>query len=361
MEGLLQKRGSAVTRELWFLLISVSVFVAVAYVSRDRIPIKANASRVASNFLYSGDTGKQAALPELPEVKAADERAQWGRNPFLTPEEEAAGGRPETSGLEIRAIIVGQHKSVASLGGRTVTVGEKIGEEKVLEIRHDVVVLERDGRRRVLKAPPVRAKPPSRGPLPELIVAEIEQKKEPERVYTFTLRDAEIHEVLLAISMQTSFSIVMDPDVQGRVTLDLKKVTLTDAMDTLSDLLGLTYKVKQNSIRISKPAVETRIFSLQYVHRKRSGTSPAAAQIGAAETATPGVATEGEAGGLTTVTAASDTDLWTDVEAGVKNLLSAEGKVVVDKKSGNIVVTDLPEFLDRVARFLESMGGSVQR
>ncbi len=120
-------------------------------------------------------------------------------------------------------------------------------------------------------------------------------------------------------------------------------------------------KFKQNSIRISKLAVETRIFSLQYVHRKRSGTSPAAAQIGAVETATPGVATEGETGGLTTVTAATDTDLWTDVEAGVKSLLSAEGKVVVDKKSGNIVVTDLPEFLDRVAYFLESTGGSVTR
>ncbi len=232
------------TRELWFLLISVSVFVAVAYVSRDRILIKADASRVASNLLDSGDTGKHAALPKLPEVKAADERAQWGRNPFLTPEEEATGGRPETGGLEIRAIIVGQHKSVASIGGRTVAVGEKIGEEKVVEIRHDVVVLERDGRRRDLKAPPVRAKPPSRGPLPELIVVEIEQKKEPERVYTFTLRDAEIREVLLAISKQTSFSIVMDPAVQGRVTLDLKKVTLTNAMDTLSDLLGLTYKFK---------------------------------------------------------------------------------------------------------------------
>ena len=71
----------------------------------------------------------------------------------------------------------------------------------------------------------------SQEPLPELIVTEIEQEREPQRVYSFTLRNAEIHEVLLSISKQTSYNIVVDPDVQGSVTLDLKNVTLTDALD----------------------------------------------------------------------------------------------------------------------------------
>jgi len=219
--------------------------------------------------------------------------------------------------------------------------------------------------------PPVPIQASSQEPLPELIVTEIEKEREPERVYSFTLRDADIHEVMLSISKQTSYNIVVHPDVQGSVTLDLKNVTLTDALDTLTDLLGLTYKVKRNLIRVSRPALETRIFSLGYVNLKRTSNSSTTAQIGASIGGGVGGATAGAtaaaagggggAGGQTTITTSSETDLWSSVEAGVTQLLSTDGKLVVDKQGGNILVTDFPRFLDRIATFLETVEGSVQR
>lgn len=211
----------------------------------------------------------------------------------------------------------------------------------------------------------------SQEPLPELIVTEIEKEREPERVYSFTLRDADIHEVMLSISKQTSYNIVVHPDVQGSVTLDLKNVTLTDALDTLTNLLGLTYKVKRNLIRVSRPALETRIFSLGYVNLKRTANSSTTAQIGASIAGgvgggTPGATAGaagggGGAGGQTTITTSSETDLWSSIEAGVTQLLSTDGKLVMDKQGGNILVTDFPRFLDRIAAFLETVEGSVQR
>jgi len=220
-------------------------------------------------------------------------------------------------------------------------------------------------------APPVPTQASSQEPLPELIVTEIEKEREPERVYSFTLRNADIHEVMLSISKQTSYNIVVHPDVQGSVTLDLKNVTLTDALDTLTDLLGLTYKVKRNLIRVSRPALETRIFSLGYVSLKRTGSSSTTAQIGASIAGGVGGATAGAtasaagggggAGGQTTITTSSETDLWSSLEAGVTQLLSTDGKLVMDKQGGNILVTDFPRFLDRIATFLETVEGSVQR
>ena len=207
----------------------------------------------------------------------------------------------------------------------------------------------------------------SQEPLPELIVTEIEKEREPERVYSFTLRGADIHEVMLSISKQTSYNIVVEPDVQGSVTLDLKNVTLTDALDTLTKLLGLTYKVKRNLIWVSRPALETRIFSLGYVNLKRTGNSSTTAQIGASIAggvggATAGAGGSGEgAGGQTTITTSSETDLWSSLEAGLTQLLSTDGKLVMDKQGGNILVTDFPRFLDRIANFLETVEGSVQR
>jgi MSHA type pilus biogenesis protein MshL len=202
------------------------------------------------------------------------------------------------------------------------------------------------------QAVPGRAEKVSEEKLPGLIITEIETKREPERLYGFSLRDADIREVFMAISKHANFNVVADPDVQGKVTVDLKNVTLTEALDTLSDLLDLTYAVKQNVIRVSKPKPETRVFALQYVNLKRSGTSSTSAQVGAAG---------GRAGGQSTVTTTTETDLWKDIDAGVAKLLSPTGKMLVDRQSGNIVVTDFPRFLDQIGDFLEKIEGSVQR
>ena len=212
---------------------------------------------------------------------------------------------------------------------------------------------------------PARPERPPEERLPGLIVTEIEGKREPERLYSFSLRDADIREVLTALSKQTSFNIVVNQDIQGRVTVDLKNVTMAEALDTLTELLDLSYRIKQNVIRVSKPMPETRIFSLQYVNLKRTGSSSASAQIGTTGGGTTGATGTttlgGGGGGSTTVTTSTESDLWRDVEAGVGKLLSPVGKMVVDKQSSNILVTDLPKFLDRIASFLESVEGSVQR
>lgn len=206
------------------------------------------------------------------------------------------------------------------------------------------------------QAAPARAEKRRENSLPGLIVTEVEGKREPQRLYSFSLRDADIREVLMAISKQTSFNVVVDPDVRGSVTVDLKNVALSDALDTLTELLDLTYKVKRNLIWVSIPKPETRIFSLQYVDLIRTGTSSTSAQIGAG-----GGEVAGGATGSSTVSTTTSTDLWTNIETGLGELISPEGQVVVDRQSGNILVTDLPKVLDRVATFLEAIEGSVQR
>ena len=90
-------------------------------------------------------------------------RRGWGRNPFLTPEEIASlrqgkirprsGPPEELPHWEVNTILVSDSRRIAILGNPTVTVtvGEWIGEEKVLEINPDNVVLGRSGIRRVIK------------------------------------------------------------------------------------------------------------------------------------------------------------------------------------------------------------------
>lgn len=99
-----------------------------------------------------GGDSTQSMAQAAPGQHAAAETLPWGRNPFLTEREaaEGRGWRPDET-LRVKAIIVGQPRGVATLNDRTVVVGDKVGEETVREIRRDGVVLEKDGRKRVLR------------------------------------------------------------------------------------------------------------------------------------------------------------------------------------------------------------------
>ena len=93
----------------------------------------------------------QEGSKETAQSGAIEESTPWGRSPFLTEAEAAKLVAGVQEGRRVKAIVVGAPKSVATIDGQAVVVGEKIGEEKVVEINQDSVVLEMDGVRRVLR------------------------------------------------------------------------------------------------------------------------------------------------------------------------------------------------------------------
>ncbi len=141
-------------RGKWPFVPSVFIFFAalgVVVIGHDGMLITTWSLSAAENGLRDGLKGSGVRGSRGLALQPTDEDTAWGRNPFLTPEEEASGGRPADQGLVIRTIIIGHDKSVATLGGRTVTVGDRIGDEIVVEIRRNAVVLEKNGRRRILR------------------------------------------------------------------------------------------------------------------------------------------------------------------------------------------------------------------
>ena len=149
-------------RERWLLLTSILIFAGLGvYYLRpgwigDVAKKKSSGTTARPQPVPEGISGRRSA--EVAEAKVrsevVDESTSWGRTPFLTESEAARGKALGTSGLDglrIKAIIMGRPRSVAMIDGRTVAVGEKIGEETVVEIRKDSVVLEVDGVKRILR------------------------------------------------------------------------------------------------------------------------------------------------------------------------------------------------------------------
>lgn len=111
-----------------------------------------------------------ADVPRLSQEELAQWRTRyadaWKRNPFFTAEEEAllASGDvtalpappspvavPALPSYTVKMVLIFETSRVAAIDGRLVSEGEMLGEERVVEIQPDGVVLERAGQRRRVK------------------------------------------------------------------------------------------------------------------------------------------------------------------------------------------------------------------
>ena len=220
-------------------------------------------------------------------------------------------------------------------------------------------------------SPQDQSKATAKGELKELVLPQKgEIGAKPQKLYTLRMRDAEVQDLLLAFSREdTNLNVVVDPKVSGRFTVDLKGVTLEQALDVICSQLGVEYRREKNIITIYKPSLETRIFSLDYITTVRKGKSFATGGISGRSS---GGGTSGGAGGSSAsgqsrsagyseVSTEDESDLWKEIEKGLQSLKSTEGSVIVHKSSNTVLVKDSPASLQRIAGYLNSVTGSVQR
>lgn len=103
-------------------------------------------------------------LPQMPanvakRLEKIDKDASWLRDPFELPKMVGAGANVKADTMpRLVAIIEGKQGRYAIFGSKIVKKGDYIGEERVLEIGHDKVVLDIMGEKRVLSIQADKAK-----------------------------------------------------------------------------------------------------------------------------------------------------------------------------------------------------------
>ncbi|MBI5125475.1 MAG: secretin and TonB N-terminal domain-containing protein, partial [Planctomycetes bacterium] len=230
--------------------------------------------------------------------------------------------------------------------------------------------------------------------LEELPVLQLEEKiKKPEtpRVYSLFVRDADVRDVLQGFSKEGKVNIVVDPDVSGKVTIDLKDVTMAQAMDALLTPMGLEYRVDSGFIRVFKPRPITRMFRLNYILTTRTGERSLSTSVGS--TTTAGGGGGGTTGGGFTagggkVTGADTQDVFRELEMSLASIglksagmlgtqgtggagaaLSTittlppgvKGLFSINRQAGIVLVNAFPEVMAKVAELLEAVEGTIQR
>lgn len=156
-----------------------------------------------------------------------------------------------------------------------------------------------------------------------------------------------VRELLLRLVGGTSLSVVPDADVTGTFAGELKNVSVRQALDLVLPSLGLDYALDGTFIRVFPRATETRIFQIDYLAAERS--------LGA------DLGVTAPAGGIRASTTTGGADLFDEIAAGVRTLVSDRGAFNLDRKAGLIQVTDAADRLERVGAYLEAVHGRVHQ
>ncbi len=182
---------------------------------------------------------------------------------------------------------------------------------------------------------------------------------------------ADLRLVLTSLAQAHGLNLVMPPDIIGTVSIDLKGVTLLQALDAILPPRGLEYTIQDNLLRVNKVQLESRTYKFDYITTQRSLSRSLSASSTAGgggfgtgvSTGAAGGAVGGGGGGgsSSSLSGQETTNLLTELEAAVNALKSPEGKVVFQRMAGIVFVTDYPRYLETIGLFLETVQSSVHR
>jgi MSHA biogenesis protein MshL len=218
--------------------------------------------------------------------------------------------------------------------------------------------------------------------------------------FDVSVRNVPAKDFFLGLVNGTGINLVVHPDVDGSITLDLKNVTVDDVLRVTRDIYGYEFRRDRNIYSIYANALRTEVFQINYLDVQRVGVSDTSVLIGRSqssgnngngnsgnnnasndnanllsmiENATQGAnGTNGGGGGnsgsgLTPgsrVQTLNRTNFWASLERTIESIVGGESEnrsVIVTPQAGMVVVKAMPNELSAVRNFLERSELSVKR
>jgi MSHA biogenesis protein MshL len=193
----------------------------------------------------------------------------------------------------------------------------------------------------------------------------------------------------LSLVSGTGINVVVHPEVEGVISLELNNVTIEEVLDVCRDIYGYEYKRSGAIYSIYPRKLTTAIFRVNYLDVQRVGVSDTSLLIGKISSddddnnnnsgsggadsnpnllgylgGAEGSSGEGSSSPGARVQTLNKTDFWTSLQETILAMLGGQGgdrMVMVNPLAGLVVVKALPRELHRVRDFLERSELSVKR
>lgn len=202
--------------------------------------------------------------------------------------------------------------------------------------------------------------------------------------FDLSVNEAPAAQVFMAIASGTRYSMLLNPAVGGTITVNLKDVTVREALDSLRELYGYDYRIDGTRIFVQAAGLQTKIYRVNYLTGQRRGSSDLRVQSGSlADNASsssppspaspaqpvPGGGQQTFGGGAarsldsTRVTTNTVNDYWVDLRSALATIVgTGNGRsVVVTPGSGVVMVRAFPQELRAVEDYLRETRLVVER
>lgn len=209
---------------------------------------------------------------------------------------------------------------------------------------------------------------------------ELPAQRKAEPRFNLAVNNAPVSQLLTALVSGTPYSMLFPPDLTGSVSLNLKNITVREALDTLRDVYGYEYRVQGTRIFVQPNTLQTRLFKINYLANRRQGTSnmrvtgsspttsnqsntSASGNTSQPSGGTGSNASQGRVADSSRVTTTSDYDFWKDLTEALEVIVGKQDgrSVIVTPVSGVVLVKAMPAELRSVNDYLKATQLVVER
>lgn len=211
---------------------------------------------------------------------------------------------------------------------------------------------------------------------------------EAERRIDVSAHDVDARVFFPSLVQGTPFSVAVHPDVQGSISLSLKGVTLSEAIQVVEDIYGYEVSREGRILRVFPAGMRTETFPLNYLYMERDGLSLTSVSSGrisdnnnsnngsnnsdlsgsgnSNNNSNTGSAANGgsDSKNGTFIRSRTKTDFWGDLQQTLMAIIGDAGngrQVVVTPQAGLVTVRAYPNELRQVRTFLNTAETHLQR
>lgn len=213
--------------------------------------------------------------------------------------------------------------------------------------------------------------------------------------FNVSVHDADAREFFMSLVVDSEENLVVHPDVSGRISLELKNVTLPQVLSTVQKVYGYDYSKTDVGYIVYPATLQTKIFKIDRIDLMREGSSNTrvtsgqlnngsrnnnrASQSGSNQNYDPNNPNAGNSTSLTSgswINTTSKTDFWQELQQSLAAIVDADqltakadeitnlqsgSKVVINKQTGVVVVRANPSQMREVEKLIESTQNQIGR